>query len=250
MSRAAGRLEVGYLRALNVVTTGAAPVSAMMLAIGEPLVVVLLGEQWRGAGVTLAAMAGLGLGKAFQTVSEEAIKGAGQTKLLNWQTALELTLSVVLLLTLIRPLGIVGVGLSVSLTALTVGGVVVALALRAVEVSFRQVVRATGPPILCALLGLAVVAPLEHLVFHSDQRGTWVGIGLLLVDGLVFLVVYGASLVLVSPAAVRDLLRAVRPGRAGAVSGEPMAPEVGPSLDATMGEPSTPDRTRGPGGSG
>ena len=211
-----------------------------------------LGEQWRDAGVALAAMAGLGLGKAFQTVSEEAIKGAGRTKLLNWQTALELALSVVLLLVLIGPLGIAGVGLSVSLTALIVGGVMVALAMHVVRVPFRQILNATGPPILCALLGLATVAPLEHLVFHSDRTGDLGGIGLLIVDGLVFLLVYGASLVLVSPTTVRDVLRAVRlprrRDRAG--SGEPIAPDVGPSLDAATGEPSTPDETSGSGGSG
>ena len=244
MSRAAGRLEVGYLRALNVVTTGAAPVSAMMLAVGEPLVVVLLGEKWRGAGVALVAMAGLGLGKAFQTVSEEAIKGAGRTKLLNWQTASELALSVILLLALIRPLGLVGVGLSISLTALIVGGVVVVLALQVVGVSFRQIINAAGPPILCALVGLATVAPLEHLVFHSDRRGTWGGIGLLTVDGLVFLLVYCTSLALISPTAVRDLLRVIRRRKDRSGSGVPLALDVGPSLDATTGEPSTPDRTQ------
>lgn len=245
MSRTPGRLKVGYLRAQNVVTTGAAPVSAMMLAVGEPLVVVLLGEQWRGAGVTLVAMAGLGLGKAFQTVGEEAIKGAGRTKLLNWQTALELALSVVLLLVFIGPLGIVGVGLTISLTSLTVGGVVIALAMHVVGVSFRQVLKATGPPILCALVGLATVAPLEHLVFHSDRRGTWVGIGLLIVDGVVFLLVYGTSLVLISPTAVRDLLGVVGRRRTRAGRGEPVAPDVGSSVDATAGESSTPDRATG-----
>ncbi len=124
----------------------------------------------------------------------------------------------------------------------------VALALQVVGVSFRQIINATGPPILCALVGLATVAPLEHLVFHSDRRGTWGGIGLLTVDGLVFLLVYSISLVLVSPTTVRDLLRAVRRRRDRAGSGEPAAPDVAPSLDATTGEPSTPDRTRGPGG--
>ena len=44
------------------------------------------------------AMAGLGLGKALISVSEEAIKGGGRTLLLNWYTATEVTLGIVLLL--------------------------------------------------------------------------------------------------------------------------------------------------------
>ena len=79
-SRMAGdpdRLRAGYLRALRLVTFGAAPVSGLLLAMGEPTVVVVLGEPWRAAGVAVVAMAGLGIGKAFASVSEEASRAPG-----------------------------------------------------------------------------------------------------------------------------------------------------------------------------
>ena len=48
--------------------------------------VLLLGEQWRGAGVALVAMAGFGPGVAMSAVGTEAIKGFGRSRLLNWLT--------------------------------------------------------------------------------------------------------------------------------------------------------------------
>jgi PST family polysaccharide transporter len=149
-------------------------------------------------------MAGLALGKSAMTVGEEAIKGAGRTRLINWCTLTETTLSVVLLLVLIRPLGLVGVGLSISLTAMVLGIVVTAIAGPVVGVSARQTIIATVPTIGSALLGCAVVTPLEHLVLHSDQHGVW-GLAFIVLDGVVFLLVYGAALRVLAPASFRDL---------------------------------------------
>ena len=83
------RLRAAYLRALRWSMIGAAPLTALMIALGEPAVVVVLGEPWREAGVAVVAMAGIGVGRALCIVGEEAIKGAGRTSLLNWCTATE-----------------------------------------------------------------------------------------------------------------------------------------------------------------
>ena len=109
-----------------------------MIALGVPTVVVVLGSPWREAGVVVTAMAGLGLGKALISVSEEAIKGGGRTKLLNWYTLTEVTLGLVLLIVLIKPLGLIGVGLAVSLTSLAVGVTCVGLARLVVGFSFAK----------------------------------------------------------------------------------------------------------------
>ncbi len=199
ISRDRRRFQTSYLHALRLSVVGAAAVSAMVVAVGVPLVVLVLGEEWRGAGYALVAMAGLALGKSAMTVGEEAIKGAGRTRLINWCTLTETTLSVVLLLVLIRPLGLVGVGLSISLTAMVLGVVVSVFAGPVVGVSARQTLSATVPTIGSALLGCAVAAPLEHLVLHSDQQGLW-GLGLIALDCLVFLLVYGAALRVLAPA--------------------------------------------------
>jgi PST family polysaccharide transporter len=209
MADESARLKSAYLRALGIVTLGAAAVTAMLIAVGEPLVVLVLGEKWRGAGIVLVAMAPLGLGKAFTTVGEEAIKGAGRTRLLNWYTLTEVSLSLILLVVLIGPLGLVGVALSISITGLVVGALVTALARPVVGVSVRQVAAVSLPPIAAAVVGFAVAAPLEHQVFHSDSRGLGLGLLLLCVDGIVFLAVYLGLLLVFSPSVLRDVWHVV-----------------------------------------
>jgi PST family polysaccharide transporter len=49
-----------------------------------------------------------------------------------------------------------------------------------------------------------VVAPLEHLVLHSDSRGVW-GLAYLVLDGVAFLLVYAVALRVLAPAASADL---------------------------------------------
>lgn len=208
------RLRQGYLRSLGLVVIGASLVAAFLIAVGEPLVVLVLGEKWREAGTVLVAMAGLGLGKSFTTVSEEAIKGAGRTALLNWYTATELVLSMVLLLALVGPFGLMGVALSISGTAILTGLVVMAIARPVVRVSWRQIFAAIAPPMVAALPALGVVAWLEHRVVHAETRGLGAGLGLLSVEGVLFLLLYVIALRLLSPRIARELLALVAEARA------------------------------------
>ena len=67
------RMRGAYLRALGGVTLCAAPITGLLLAVGEPMAVVVLGEPWRGAGIAVVAMSGLGLGNAFASVIVEDI---------------------------------------------------------------------------------------------------------------------------------------------------------------------------------
>ncbi|GAA5110938.1 lipopolysaccharide biosynthesis protein [Pseudonocardia adelaidensis] len=210
------RLRQTYLKALRWVTFCAAPVSGLMLAIGEPAAVVVLGEPWRQAGVVLVAMAGLGIGKAFASVSEEAIKGHGRTGLINYATAVEFALGLFLLV-LIVPFGLPGVGLAISATALVVGVLCLALARSALGVRAVQIVRATLPSVLSSLAATASTAALERLVLHTDTRPTIVAVAFLALDGLAFLLVYIGVLAAVAPSMAATLGRAARsrviPGR-------------------------------------
>jgi PST family polysaccharide transporter len=199
------RFRAAYLRALRLVVTAAAAATMMIVAVGQPLVVIVLGEQWRGAGPALVAMAGLALGKAVTTVSEEAIKGAGRTKLLYQYTLLETTLAIGLLVALVYPFGLVGVGLSISLTSLAVGIFVASLAAPVVGVTRRETTGVTVPSVLSAVVAGGVVVPLEYLVFHSDDHGLWVGLGLVTLDGLVFLICYVVALRLIARATFEEV---------------------------------------------
>lgn len=209
MADDAERMRGAYLRALGGVTLCAAPITGLLLAVGEPTAVIVLGEPWRGAGIAVVAMSGLALGKAFASVSEEAIKGCGRTSLINRFTATELVLGLGLLV-LVIPWGLVGVGVAISLTSLVVGVQCVVTARRVIGVAPRDVLRATALPTAAAVVAAAVTGAVEMLVFHSDTHPVLIGVALLLVDGLIFLAVYVGALAVLAPATVRALGSAIR----------------------------------------
>lgn len=211
-SRIAGdpaRLKAAFLRALGWIWFAAVPAAALLVALGEPLVVVLLGERWRGAGVALVAMAGYGLGEAMNAVSAESMKGAGRSHLINWMTLVGLVTGVGLLVALL-PFGLPGVGLAISGAAIIVGVTGLLLARAVVGVSITDLLRRLVPPVFAALIAMAVIAPLEHLVVHSDQRAVLAALGLLTLESLGFLLIYLGVLRLIAPSTVTVLTSAAR----------------------------------------
>jgi PST family polysaccharide transporter len=199
------RLRASYLRALGSVTVFAVVVSGLIIAAGEAAVVVLLGEPWRAAGAAVVAMAGLGIGKAFVSVSEEAIKGSGRTRMLNWLTGTEFVVGVASLV-LIIPFGLLGVGLAISTTALTAGVVGLSLSRSAAGVTWREMVTVIVPPLAAGAVAVAAVFVLEHHVLHSDAHGLLFGFLLLVVDVLAFLAVYAAALAVVARGTLRTVV--------------------------------------------
>jgi O-antigen/teichoic acid export membrane protein len=211
-SRIAGdpdRLKRAFLRALGWIWFAAAPVTALTVSVGVPLVVVLLGEPWRGAGVAAVAMAGFGLGEAINSVTGESMKGAGRSQLLNWMTATGVGVGMVALLALL-PLGLVGIGLAISLGALSAGVLGLFLAAPVVGVTAAEILGRMVPPVVASLAAMAVIAPLEHLVLQSDQRGLAAGLGLLAVDALGFALIYLAAMRVIAPSTIAVLTGAVR----------------------------------------
>lgn len=200
------RLLQAFLRALRWVWFGAAPATALLVTLGEPAVVVLLGERWRDAGTFMVAMAGYGAGVAVQSVALEAIRGSGRSRLLNWVSAAQLVLGVGLVLALM-PLGLVGVGLAISAASLVVAVLVLALARTVVPFSVRDLVRLLVPPATGALVASVVVGPLERFVLGAAGHGTTLGIVILLGHVLAFAVVYVAVMLPLDRAAIQEAVR-------------------------------------------
>ncbi len=207
------RLRSMFLTALRVGTIGVAGFTALLLALGEPAVVLLLGERWRDAGLVAAAMAGLGLGSVFTTMAAEAIKGAGRTSLINWQTGTDFGVSMMLLLVLIGPLGVVGVGLAVSLTALTVGGVMLVVARRVVGVSGRDLRLAVAPSLTAMLVAAACTAALDRLLIRADEHGVAAGLALVAAESILGATVYLATLIMLDRRVLTEVVALAR--RAG-----------------------------------
>jgi PST family polysaccharide transporter len=205
------RLRQAFLRALGWLWFAALPIAAVMLVMGEQIVVLLLGEVWRPAGVATEAMAGIGLGLALLAVAAEAIKGAGRTSLLMYLAAMHLVVGLPLVLVLL-PYGLVGVGIAVSVTNLALGIVSVVLALPIVGVTYRELASCLLPTTVAALVALGVLLPLKNLLFASDQLPalrTVIAIAALCV---VFSVIYVAAIRVLSPTRYREMRHVV--GRA------------------------------------
>ena len=199
-SRIAGdeeRLRQAFLRALGWLWFAALPVSAIMILTGEPIMVLLLGEVWRPAGIATAAMAGMGLGLALCSASAEAMKGAGKSSPLIWLAAINLPGLLIVLLAV--PYGLVGVGVAVSITHLVAGFVSVALAKPIVKVSYRQIGRCLAPTALSALVALGVAMAAKHFLIPSGDLALLPGLASVVTLCLLFMAVYFAGLRLLSP---------------------------------------------------
>lgn len=211
-SRLAGdreRFRAAFLRALQVLWCLVVPLAFFIIAVGEPLVAVLLGEKWRGAGVMLVALAGIGPGVALAAVGIESIKGIGRTRLLHWVTIVSTALGIGLLFALL-PMGLTGVGLALSASSLAAGLLSLLLARPLASVTLGELAQRLVPPILVTALPAVGVYALEHFVTHSDERGFLLGMTLLLVEALGFLAVYGVCLALCVPAAWHEVSSVVR----------------------------------------
>jgi O-antigen/teichoic acid export membrane protein len=204
------RFRAAYLRALTLVVVAGAAMSAALAAVAVPMVVVVLGEEWRGAGIVLLGMAGLGLGTAIST-SAEAIKGAGRTTLLNWVTGVEVVLGIGLLALLAWTAGLFGVGLAISLTSLASGVLLLAMARSVLGLAWGPVLGAVLPTVVAATLAGGLVLALESLVLDSAGRGLWVALAFLLLDGLAYLAAYVVLLRVLAPRAARTVAEAARP---------------------------------------
>lgn len=198
------RFRRGFVRALRLLWTATVPLGVFLVAAGGSAIVVLLGRQWAPAGVFVAAMAGFGPGTALNAIGVESIKGAGASKRLHWATAVSLVLGIGGLLALL-PLGLLGVGLAVSLEGLAGGVLTVALARPLVRVPWSELARVLLPPLVAAGLAGTATWALEHLVLDSASRPLVLGLLYLLADGVLFVAVYLGVLAVLAPATIAEL---------------------------------------------
>jgi len=202
------RFRQAFLRALGWTWLAALPAAALLVVVGQPVVVLLLGEKWRASGAAASAMAGIGLCAALYSVAAQAIKGAGRSSLLNWFPAITVGLGLPLIL-LLLPFGLVGVGVAISVNSMVVGFVSLVLARSVVGVSVRDTIACVMPSTLSALIALGVVMPLERFVVRSDRYPALLGLASIIAECVLFSVVYIGALRLISPTwygSIRDVV--------------------------------------------
>lgn len=203
------RLAAAYVRALHWTMVGATVGTGLIIAAGEPAVVVLFGEKWRGAGVALVLMSGLNIGSGMGVVSQDVIKARGRTRLIIWYTLADLFLGVGFLLALIEPFGFVGASLYISLTSLVTAAIMLGLSQKVVTAPLRRVLKALATPLPSMVIATVAAWWLEHGILHSDSHGPILALILLTVDALVFCLVYLAVLAVFARSTLVTIMRKV-----------------------------------------
>jgi PST family polysaccharide transporter len=215
ISEDAERFRRGFLQAMRWGWVLAAPVTGLIVALGEPAVVVLLGERWREAGTFLVASAAIAACVGLHEVCGEAIKAAGASRRLHWISVIVLVAGLGLLVALL-PLGLLGVGLAASATEILITVASLVLARRIVGFPLREIVPLLAPAAVATAVATGLVGSFEWLAGHSDHLP--VGWGILQLTGLTlaFAAVYLLVLRVLDPPTVRQVGAAVRsklPGR-------------------------------------
>jgi len=203
------RLQRAILRSLRTLTLIVFPLSLVFIPLGRPLAVVLLGERWRGAGPIMMAMAGVGIALAFDSVTAEAFKATGRTRLLPRLHGL-LPVAPVPFMLVLYPLGATGMGLALSLGMGTVAILAVKALGRLASLPIRTIVAQTIPASISALLMLGVVFALDRFVVHASEGGGLVGLARLGLDFLAAAVIYVAALSLLFRRSLLELIEIAR----------------------------------------
>jgi O-antigen/teichoic acid export membrane protein len=212
LARIAGdeeRIRAAFLRSLRWTAVIAFPLSLAFVPLGEPIAVVLLGEEWRSAGRALAAMFAYSAGGAVVSVASEAFKATGRPDVLPAVHLTAAVLSAVLMLALL-PFGMVGIAAAVSLSSVGVAAYALRRVSGVLELPLRRMLRELGPPLLAAVAAAGAVLALEELVLDVSGRGGALGLALLAVEGAAGAAVYVGALAAIAPATAAELAGGVR----------------------------------------
>jgi PST family polysaccharide transporter len=87
----AERFRARFLESLRMISMLTIPVCVTLISLGEPIVVILFGERWRGGGEVLQILGVYALGLSLIDVGREVFKASGQPKLLARNAFIETT---------------------------------------------------------------------------------------------------------------------------------------------------------------
>jgi O-antigen/teichoic acid export membrane protein len=198
------RLRSAFLRALRWLSIAGLPASLLLLPLGEPLVVLVFGEQWRPAGRAVSAMCLFAAGHTYDSVASEAWKAAGRPDLLVRMHALSVGSLVALMLALV-PLGLTGMGIALSASSVVVAAYALRGAGRVLRIPMRRLLDETWPPALAATATAGILYVLDRVVVQPDQHGLALGLALLLAEAAAGAVLYLVLLAAIRPARASEL---------------------------------------------
>jgi hypothetical protein len=117
------------------------------------------------------------------------------------------------MLALTPAIGLFGVGIGISVDAITGAAVAIAIASRTMEIPIRSFLVSIAPAAGAAVLMVAILFPVEKLLVDAADHGTALGLLLLAAEGLLGLAIYLLALRVLAPGIGTELLGLVRTAR-------------------------------------
>lgn len=199
------RFRAAMLHSLRLMCALSFPLTTMLIPLGVPAAVLLFGDVWRNAGYATMALAAEAVAGTMTSFASEVLKADGHPERLTRVHIVLFGSSAIAMLALL-PLGLIGVCAGVSIGAIAASVYALAQVRRLNDgIGFRDFGREVLPSLVSAFVMAAVITPLEFLVVHADERGTFVGLVLLAGEAIAGLLVFAASMLVLAPATAREM---------------------------------------------
>jgi O-antigen/teichoic acid export membrane protein len=198
------RFKMAVLRSLRWVCATGFPLGMLLVPLGLPAIVLVFGETWRPAGYGAMALAGYCSALSLDAIATEAWKAYGRPDMLPRMQGLSVLVTTICVGALV-PFGLVGVTIGMSLAAIGVATYAVRGMGRALGISIRSMQREIWPAAVAASAMAGMLFCLEYFVVKADQRGTVVGLALVVVEAFLGIAIYLVLLFLLAPDTVREL---------------------------------------------
>jgi PST family polysaccharide transporter len=206
------RFRAAVLRALRWTTVVAFPASLIFLPLGEPLVVTLLGDEWREAGRAVEAMCAFTAGAALMSLAAHVAAAAGRPEVVFRVQVVNAFLIVSSMIALLH-FGVIGVAIGLSVATLATGAYSAVWLSRMIQAPATMVFHELLPPAAAAIIMAVAVYPVDHEVLTPVYHGTGVAVLLLLLEGMFALAIFITVLGALAPDTIREFVAGVRTRR-------------------------------------
>ena len=191
------RFQAAFLRSLRWMATIAIPFSLIMVPLGEPLTVIVFGEQWEPAGEATMAMFGYTAGLMISSIVSEGLKAQGRPDRLTPLHSVTTAVTAGAMLAL-APFGLVPAAAALTIGAAAAAFYALRLANGTLGVPLRSMLDLLWPPAVAALVMMAVVFQVE-LLLDAEAHDFPGNLLLLAEEGLIAACVYLLALRMLRP---------------------------------------------------
>jgi PST family polysaccharide transporter len=203
------RFSSAALRAIGAVGLVVFPLALIVIPLGEPTIVLVLGEQWRPAGEILVALSGVLIAEPLVSVSSEILKAAGHPKVIAKMHGIGALGSMSVIIALF-PLGTRGIASGISVVFVVVASYALRHVAGVLAISVRRIFRELQGPLIAAIGVTVSLVLLRHALPTVDEGTTTERLGWLGLELAFSATVYLALLMAIGARGLAEMKAALR----------------------------------------